>query len=140
MKWAFALGGGAGVLAIAALVLAIVSSQNAVPDTLKDCLRDAGLTLAKGTESVGPLRRDVQAGRTVETRTRRLGEDTAILVDQPDYAMVVLRVDKNPPVDDQLLRKVAEDPARFSVVSLAPPNLDRIPAACVDKAAASTSE
>ncbi len=136
MRWAFVLGGGAGLLAIAALVLAIVSSQNAVPDTLKSCLRDAGLTLAKGPESVGPLRRDIQAGRTVESSTRALGEDTAVLVAQPDYAMVILRVPDNPPVDGELLTRVAEDPALFSVVSLAPPNLNRIPAACVDKAAA----
>lgn len=137
MKLGFLLGGLAAVGAIVALVVAISSTQNAVPDRMKECLRDAGLTLAKGPESVGPLRRDVQAGRDLAPRTRTLGEDTAVLVSQPDYALVVLRVPDNPPVDDELLRKVAEDPAQFSVVALAPRTLSRIPAACVDKAATS---
>ncbi len=118
MKWALALLGVVAVGAVAAFVFAVASTRDVVPVDLRACVRRSDATQMRSPGDLGSrVRTDVDAGALRESSRRRLGPDTAVLLDGTGYRLLVLGAKGSPPLDGALARRAYLQTARFALVA-----------------------
>jgi hypothetical protein len=106
---------GAGV----AIAFALQRSHDAVPGRLRECAEKRGAVAVTARESLGVARPDVLAGRPPKSlRSRRIGDDRAVLLTAAGYAVLVVRTPHNPPLGPDPLLAVYRDPSRWALVAV----------------------
>lgn len=104
--------------AIAAIVWAVQRSHDGVPESVRSCAEQRGAVAVKASAGMTSARPDVLAGRRLPQRAWTLGEDRAVLLQGPDYAVLVVRAPSNPPLAGDLLRRVYLDPSPWALVAV----------------------
>jgi hypothetical protein len=119
------------LVGIAAAVVAIQRSHDGVPGSLRACAERAGAFTVRGRDGMGAARPDLLAGRTLPQRSWRIGHDRATLLQGADYAVLVLRAPKNPPLGKGILRAVYRDPSAWALVAVERDPIRGVLAGCV---------
>lgn len=118
MKWLALLLGVSVVAGIVALVVAIGSTRDTVPGTLRDCVLDGNAGLVRGPADLGgQIRSDIDAGTIRERSRARVGDDTAVLLAGTNYRILVLAGRASPPLDGDLGRRVYERAGEYALVA-----------------------
>jgi hypothetical protein len=103
--------------ATAAIVFAVQRSHDSVPERVRSCAEDRGAFAVKASEGLASARPDVLAGRRLEQRAWKMGQDRAVLLQGADYAVLVVRAPDNPELGGgDLLRRVYRDPSPWALV------------------------
>ncbi|MEA2251058.1 MAG: hypothetical protein QOG70_1300 [Solirubrobacteraceae bacterium] len=119
------------VAGIAAAAVAIHRSHDGVPGSMRACAEDAGAVAVKARDGLGAARPDVLAGRRLPQRSWRMGRDRATLLQGADYAVLVVRAPRNPPLGSDVLRRVYRDPSVWALVAVERDPLRGVLADCV---------
>jgi hypothetical protein len=113
-----------------AVVFAISRAHDAVPGRLRGCAERSGAVAVTTRESLGVARPDALARARLPSRSWRVGDDRAVLLQGADYALLVVRSSANPPLGGNPLEPVYRDPSEWALVAVERP-LRGILAACV---------
>lgn len=118
MKWALALVLVAVVGVVVALVVAVGSTRDQVPGTLRRCViaGQAAVVLSEG-DLGSQVRSDIAAGAVRETRRAALGDDTVVLLRGTNYGLLVLAGRKSPPLDGDLPLRIFTRASGFALVA-----------------------
>lgn len=118
MKWAIGLVVVMALACVAAFVLAVGSTRDVVPVDLRACVRKTDAAQMRSPGDLGTrTRTDVGAGALREVSRRRLGPDTAVLLQGSGYRLLVLGANGSPPLDDQLAQRAYLQTPRFALVA-----------------------
>jgi hypothetical protein len=82
-------------------------------------------------ESLGVARPDALARARLPSRSWRVGDDRAVLLQGADYAVLVVRSSANPPLGRNPLEPVYRDPSVWALVAVERDPLRGVLAACV---------
>ncbi len=135
MKWALALALGAVVAAGAAFVLAVGSTRDPVPDTLRDCVVDGRAGIMRSSADLGAQpRSDIGAGAVRELTRTRVGKGTAVLLRGTNYRLLVLAGRGSPPLDGNLPMRVYERTPEFALVAKEVDPIEGVLRGCVSLA------
>jgi hypothetical protein len=121
---------------VAAIAFAIGRAHDAVPGRLRRCAERSGAVAVTTRESLGAARPDVLAGTRLPSRSWRVGDDSAVLLQGADYAVLVVRSDANPRLGRDPLEPVYRDPSAWALVAVERDPLRGVLAACVRRDAA----
>ncbi|MCU0258879.1 MAG: hypothetical protein MUF56_07625 [Solirubrobacteraceae bacterium] len=119
MKWLMALAALVAAASITVAVVVVVRERDPVPDEIRACLDDAGLSLARSSEALG-----VAWGRTA-----------GVLLQAPerDYAVLALwNADTPSLARGDVGRRVYSAPSKFPAVAIQVPRSDRL-VACAER-------
>jgi hypothetical protein len=137
VKWAGAVAALALVGTIAALVLAIRSTRDPVPGALRDCVLDGEAAILRSAGDLGVRgRADIGDGVLRELGRRRVGDDTAVLLQGSGYRLLVLAGRKSPPLGSGLPLRIYERTSEFALVARELDPLRGVLSGCVEVVAA----
>jgi hypothetical protein len=120
--------------AVAAVVFALHRSRDDVPQRLRSCAERSGAFAVQTREAMTAARPDALAGRRLPQRSWKVGHDRAVVLQGADYAVLVVRSPKNPPLPDDLLVSAYRDPSAWALVALERGKQRRALADCVQRA------
>jgi hypothetical protein len=122
---------------VVAFVLAVRSTRDPVPAALRECVLagNAGVALSPGDLGVR-ARADIGDGVLRETGRRRVGEDTAVLLEGSGYRLLVLAARKSPSLEGDLPLRIYERTSEFALVARELDPLRGVLAGCVEVVAA----
>lgn len=106
------------VATIVAAAISINATRDTVPEQVRACAADGGAQLVRSSETLGALRRDVEARRTRLGRMFPVGEDRAVVIQGLDYRVLVLAGDESAPLDADVARRTFLDPSKYIVVAV----------------------
>jgi hypothetical protein len=98
---------------------------------MRACAERAGAAAVTAREGLTAARPDVLAGRRLPQRSWRMGHDRATLLQGADYAVLVIRTPRNPPLDRDALRRIYRDPSAWALVAVERDPLRGALAGCV---------
>jgi hypothetical protein len=119
------------VAGIVAAAVAIQRSHDSVPGSMRACAERAGAAAVTAREGLTAARPDVLARRRLPQRSWRMGHDRATLLQGADYAVLVIRTPRNPPLDRDALRRIYRDPSAWALVAVERDPLRGALAGCV---------
>lgn len=136
MKGLLALVAFGFVASVAALVLAVGSSRDPVPGSIKDCVREGGGTLVRGQEGLQPVRDDLLTrSLRADGPPRAVGQDRVVLLSGARARVLVLATERGASLDVPDLPTVLyADPSRFPVVAVEIDPVRGLLARCVEGA------
>lgn len=118
MKWALALALASLASVVVALLFAVGSTRDPVPDRLRECVQDGQAGVMRSEADLGAQpRSDIGAGVVRERARTRVGDDTAVLLEGTNYRLLVLAGRKSPPLDGDLPLRVYERTPEFALVA-----------------------
>jgi hypothetical protein len=126
---------GMAIAGIVAAAVAIQRSHDGVPGSMRACAERAGAIAVKARDGLGAARPDVLAGRRLPQRSWPMGHDRATLLQGADYAVLVVRAPRNPPLGSDVLRRVYRDPSAWALVAVERDPLRGALADCVRRGA-----
>lgn len=118
MRWALALVVVALAGVVVALVAAVGSTRDPVPDRLRRCVVDGQAAVVLSDGDLGSqVRSDIAAGAVRETGRRRLGDDIVVLLQGTNYRLLVLAGRKSPPLSGDLPLRVFARASAYALVA-----------------------
>ncbi|CAA9527842.1 MAG: hypothetical protein AVDCRST_MAG13-3896 [uncultured Solirubrobacteraceae bacterium] len=137
MRWAGAAALLAAVGTVVAFVLAVRSTQDAVPTALRDCVLDGDAGIVRSAGDLGVrTRADVGDGVIRELGRMQVGDDTAVLLQGSGYRLLVLAGRKSPPLDGDLPLRVYERTNEYALVARELDPMRGVLSGCVELVAA----
>jgi hypothetical protein len=120
--------------AVAGVVFAVHRSHDGVPDKVRSCVERSGAVAVQTSQGMTAARPDAIAGHRPPRRSWRVGRDRAVLMQGTDYAVLVVRSPKNPPLPEDLLASVYRDPSTWALVAVERAPIHGVLAACASRA------
>ena len=137
MRWAAAAVVLAALGTVVAFVLAVRSTRDTVPTALRDCVLDGDAGIVRSAADLGVRTRADVGDRVIrELGRRRVGEDTAVLLQGSGYRLLVLAGRKSPPLGGDLPLRVYERTNEYALVARELDPLRGVLASCVEVVAA----
>lgn len=133
MRWALAAVVVAVAAVVVALVLAVGSTRDTVPDDLRACVRDGQAGVVRGEDDLGAqARSDIGARAVREVGRTPLGDDTAVLLEGTGYRLLVLAGRKSPSLGGDLPLRVFERAPEYALVAKETDPVRGVLRECVD--------
>lgn len=135
MKWLAALAVLVAAASITVAVVVVVRERDPVPDEIRACLDEAGLSLARSSEALGVARADATSGDLRAVRRWDWGRTAGVLLQAPqrDYAVLALwNADTPSLARGDVGRRVYSAPSKFPAVAIQVPRSDRL-IACAER-------
>jgi len=116
---------------VVAVAWAIGRAHDAVPGRLRGCAEEAGAVAVTTREALALARPDALARAQLPSRSWRVGNDSATVLQGPGYGVLVVRSSANPPLGADPIARVYRDPSDWALVAVERAPLHGALARCV---------